>query len=150
MAESVIVRQNSQFETKILALDPHVPDAHDFQPVENVNQMTPYGMLLAGLASCTAIVLHTYAQHHDVDLREVELHLQYERVFAEDCKDCEGIQEYKEQIEEEIVLTGDLTPEERKRLYLISRHCPIHKMLSQGIEIQSRLLEEDGAVRDRL
>jgi len=28
-----------------------------------------------GLGSCTATVLHTYAQHHGVDLREVELRL---------------------------------------------------------------------------
>jgi uncharacterized OsmC-like protein len=145
MAERVIVRQNSEFETEILALDPHVPDAHHFHPVEHVQQLTPYGMLLAGLASCTAIVLHTYAQHHGVDLREVELDVQYDRVFADDCENCEGIEEYKEQIEEEIVLTGNLTPEERRRLYMVSRHCPIHKMLSQGIEVNSRLEEDSGA-----
>jgi len=133
-----------------------------------VRHLTPYGMLLVGLGSCTAIVLHTYAQHHSVDLRDVELRLQYDRVFAEDadkkhpCEDCEGIHEYKEQadkkhpIEEEIVLTGELTPEERKRLFLVSRHCPIHKMLTDavhppdafhpphGVEVKSRL-ERDSA-----
>ena len=142
MAERVIVRQNSAFETEFLALDPHDPDAHDFHPVEHIHQLTPYGMLLAGLAGCTAIVLHTYAQHHGVDLQEVELHVQYDRVFADDCENCEGIEEYREQIEEQIVLTGDLTPEERRRLLIISRQCPIHKMLSHGIEVNSRLAED--------
>jgi uncharacterized OsmC-like protein len=141
MGEKVIVRQNSRFETEILALDPHDPSAHQFHPVDDVHHLTPYGMLLSGLGSCTAIVLHTYAQHHGVNLHEVELRLEYDRVFAEDCEDCERIEEYREQIEEEIVLTGELTPEVKKRLFLISRHCPIHKMLTRGIEVQSRLAE---------
>ena len=142
MGEKVIVRQNSRFETEILALDPHYPDAHHFYPVGDVRQLTPYGMLLAGLGSCTSIVLHTYAQHHGVDLQEVELRLQYDRVFADDCEDCEGIEEYREQIAAEIVLSGELMPEERKRLLRVSRHCPIHKILKQGIEVQSRLAKD--------
>ena len=142
MGERVVVRQNSRFETEILALAPHDPDARQFHPVDDVRYLTPYGMLLAGLGSCTAIVLHTYAQHHGVGLREVELRLQYERVFADDCEDCEEIEEYREQIETEIVLTGELTPEERRRLFVVSRHCPIHKILKQGIEVQSRLAED--------
>jgi uncharacterized OsmC-like protein len=142
MAETVIVRQNRAFETEILAADPHDPHAEHFHPVEHVQQLTPYGMLLAGLAACTAIVLHTYAQYHDVALDEVELRAQYDRVFAEDCKHCEGIEEYEEQIEEEIVLIGDLTAQERSKLLVISRQCPIHKMLSQGIEVRSHLVEE--------
>jgi len=141
MAERVIVRQNRMFETEILAADPHVPDSDHLHPVEHVHQLTPYGMLLAGLAACTAIVLHTYARYHDVALDEVELRAQYDRVFAEDCENCEGIEEYKEQIEEEIALTGDLTPQERSRLLVISRQCPIHKMISHGIEVQSHLAE---------
>ena len=142
MAEKVIVRQNSMFETEILAADPHDPDAHHLHPVEYVHQLTPYGMLLAGLASCTAIVVHTYAQYHGVDLDEVELQVQYDRVFADDCEDCEGIQEYQEQIDEQITLIGDLTPAEQKRLYLVSKHCPIHKIISHGIEVNSRLADD--------
>jgi len=142
MGESVIVRQNSDFETQVLAQDPHEPDAEQFYLAENINHLTPYGMLLSGLGSCTAIVLHTYAQHHGVDLRQVELRLTYDRTFAEDCENCETIHEYHEQIDEAIVLTGNLTPEERERLFRVSRHCPIHKMLAHGIEINSRLTEE--------
>lgn len=141
MKEIVIVRQNSKFETEILTLDPHAPDDHRFHPVEHVHHLTPYGMLLAGLGSCTAITLHTYAQHHGVDLREVELRLRYDRVFAEDCEDCEGIVEYKEQIMEEIALTGGLMPQDRQRLLRVSRYCPVHKILKQGVEVQLHLAE---------
>jgi uncharacterized OsmC-like protein len=39
------------------------------------------------------------------------------------------------------VLTGDLTSEERRRLLIVSRYCPIHKIISHGIEVDSRLGE---------
>lgn len=142
MGEKVIVRQDSQFGTEILAADPHDPDADRFHPVADVRQLTPYGMLLAGLGSCTAIVLHTYAHHHGVELDAVELRLDYDRIFGKDCETCQDIDEYKEQIGEEITLTGSLTSEERQRLYMVSRHCPIHKMLVHGIEVHSFLPEE--------
>jgi putative redox protein len=140
-AESIVVRQNNAFETQFLAPPPEGEPEH-LHPVADIYQLTPYGMLLAGLGACTAIVLHTYAQYHGLALREVELRLTYDRVFAEDCKDCERVEAYTEQIEEEIVLTGDLTPEERKRLFAVSRQCPIHRMLVHGVEVRSRLVEE--------
>lgn len=141
MSETIIIRQNREFLTEILAPDPHRPEDPQLYPVEHIYHLTPYGMLLASLGACTAIVLHTYAQHHGVDLQEVELRLGYERVFADDCRDCEAIDEYREQIVEEIRLTGNLTPQERQKLLLIARHCPVHKMLHQGIEVVSRLSE---------
>lgn len=139
MAERVIVRQNRLFETEILAQDPHNPDAGEFEPVAAIHHLTPYGMLLAGLGSCTTIVLHTYAQYHDVPLDEVEITLSYDRVFAEDCENCEEIDEYTEQIGEEMRLIGNLTSAEKKKLHVISRHCPIHQMLLHGIEVHSQL-----------
>lgn len=143
-AERIVVRQNSEFEIQFLA-PPAEAEPEHLHPVADIYQLTPYGMLLAGLGACTAIVLHTYAQYHDVALREVELRLTYDRVFAEDCKDCEHVEAYTEQIEEEIVLVGDLTPEERRRLFVIARQCPIHKMLAHGIAVRSRLAEETSA-----
>jgi putative redox protein len=139
VAEKVIIRQNRHFETDILAQDHHDPDAEVFEPVAGVHQLTPYGMLLAGLGSCTTIVLHTYAQYHDVPLEEIEITLSYDRVFADDCKDCAETDEYTEQINEEINLIGNLTPADKKKLHVISKHCPIHQMLLQGIEVLSHL-----------
>jgi uncharacterized OsmC-like protein len=142
MAEKVIIRQNNRFETEFWALDPHHPESDELQPVHHLHALTPYGMLLAGLGSCTAIVLHTYAQHHGLDLREVELVLQYDRVYKEDCEKCEEILRYEEQIQEDIKLTGELGPKQRHKLFLISRQCPIHKMLESGVGVQSQLAQD--------
>jgi len=139
MSEKVIVRQNNRFETEFLAIDPHHPDADQFQPVAHLHALTPYGMLLTSLGACTAIVLHTYAQHHDVDLQEVELRLAYDRVFKEDCETCTEIDQYEEQIQEEIELVGEISPADRQKLLRIAHQCPIYKMFANGIKIESRL-----------
>jgi putative redox protein len=148
MAERVIIKQNIEFATQILAADPHEPDSDEFHPVSGVHQLTPYGMLLAGLGTCTTIVVNTYAQNHGVPLDDVEIRLEYDRYFGDDCEECESIDEYREQIREEIVFNGDLTPEQRKRLFAVSQHCPIHKMLVHGIEVKSRLESSAGWVSD--
>ncbi|TET53049.1 MAG: OsmC family peroxiredoxin [Anaerolineales bacterium] len=147
--EGVIVRQNSSYQIEILALDVHGDQAHEGRPVEDVRHLTPYGMLLAALGSCTASVLLTYAEHHGVELDEVELRLTYGRVYGDECKDCDAVHEYGERIDEEIVLVGELSEQDRKKLFAVSKHCPIHKMLLGGIEIESKLAEEPAAGDDQ-
>ena len=147
MGERVTVRQDSNFQTEFLAADPHDPDEGPLEPVDSVYGLTPYGMLLAGLGSCTGIVLHTYAQHHGVPLEGVELRVSYDRVFAEDCEDCESIDAYEEVIELGIALIGEeLTKTDRTKLMTVSKHCPIHKMLAYGITVRAVQAEEEEGV----
>lgn len=139
MSEKVVVRQKSTYETEFWAADPETPESDKLNHVTHVQDLTPYGMLLAGLASCTAVVVNTYAQYHGVRLNEVELSAEYERTFKEDCKHCEEISGYDEQISLDISFKGNLSPEDHKKLFKISLQCPIHKIFKSGIKIQSRL-----------
>jgi len=139
MAEKVIVRQNKNFEVGFWAVDPNQPDSDDYQHVHGLHEITPYGMMLVSLGTCTAQVLFSYAQHHDVNLEEVEFHLSYDRVYKEDCEDCENIDRYEERIYEEVALFGDLSDSEKEKLFKISHQCPIEKMFRNGIEINSEL-----------
>ncbi len=141
MSERIILRQKSNFDTELWATDPEDVHSQELRPVEHVFALSPYGMLLASLAGCTAVLLTTYARNHQIGLEEVELRLRFDRSFAEDCEHCEEIGELKEIIAEEIVFKGDLTPEQRKKLLAISRHCPIHRMVSEGIEVHSRVVD---------
>ena len=140
MSEKVIIRQNKDFETEFLASDPHTTDS-DLQPALSIYHLSPYTMLLASIGSCTAVLLNSYAQNHGIDLEEVELSLEFGRNAAEDCEDCEGIDEFEEQIEEQITFFGDLGEAEKDRLYAVSRQCPIHRMVQQGMTIRSRLVD---------
>jgi uncharacterized OsmC-like protein len=142
MAEKVIVIQKSNFETRYLAPDVDDLDEGKLKPVSKMLELTPYGQLLAGLGGCVAMVIHTFASHHGHKLLEVELRLEYDRVFKEDCENCENIDKYEERIREVIILRGELDEREKERLFQVSKHCPIHKMMENGIQIDSRLEEE--------
>jgi uncharacterized OsmC-like protein len=139
--ERVIVRQNQTFVTEFLALVPGETQPTEPRAVAHLEELTPYGMLLVSLGGCTGIVLHSYARHHGLSLERVELRLRYDRVFSRDCEDCEKSKEYEDTVDLEIVLEGDLVHEDRERLLLVSRHCPVHQMLARGIPVQSRLAQ---------
>ena len=146
MAERVIVKQDRHFRTQFLAADPEDIHSNVFETIENIHQLTPYGMLLSSLASCTALVMHTFAQNHDIGLKEVEMHMSYQRVFREDCEDCDESKEYNEEINERILLNGELSAAEREKLLHVAHFCPIFKMMKEGITITSSLIE--GKIED--
>jgi putative redox protein len=139
MSETVVVLQSKRLETLFWVPTPHDPASGELLPVEQIDALTPGGMLLASLGSCTATVLHTYAQHHGLDLQEVEVRLQYGQLGAEERKGQNG--KHKGRIEEEIVLFGGLKPEEHHKLLSIAQRCSVHNMLDRGMEVRSWLEE---------
>ena len=142
MTERLILRQNHHFETEFLSTDPHDPESNEFRSTTHLHELTPYGMFLAGLAGCTSIILHTYARNHEIELQKVELRLTYERVFQDDCDNCEEDEPYKDKIDEEILLLGNLDERDREKLFLVSKQCPLHKIVEDGTEVNSYLVEE--------
>lgn len=139
MGEKVKIRQNNNFEIQFWGSDPHDVESDELLQVTHLHALTPYGMMLASLGSCTTIVLHTYAQNHHIDLREVEILLEYERSFDDEAELHQGMQSFQERITEEIELLGDFSPEQRQKLFNISKQCSIHKMFEHGIKIYSDL-----------
>jgi putative redox protein len=142
MTEKIMIRQNSRYELEFFSMDPRDPESGELKPVAGLNELTPYGMLLTGLASCTAIVLQRYAENHGFDLERVELLVTYGRVFDDDCDNCEGVERYRDLIQEELRLEGELSDEQIKKLHQIATYCPIHKMLENGVPIESHLVSE--------
>lgn len=141
MAERIIFRQNRKFEVEFLSSDPHNPEDLTVSTVQGLHEVTPYGMMLFSLASCTAQVVMSFANHHNMPVEEVELDLTYRRIFEEDCENCQEIDRYDELIEESIAFKGELPAQERQKLYRIAHQCPIHKMFEEGIKVSSTLNE---------
>jgi uncharacterized OsmC-like protein len=143
VSERIIVRQNKDNQIGFWAVDPNGPDSEEYHPVHALYELTPYGLMLVSLASCTAQVVFSYAQYHEVALDEVELHMAYERVYGKDCDDCENIDQYEEEIHERIKFGGEkLSDAEKEKLFRIAHQCPIDKMFRHGIEIRSELDQE--------
>lgn len=137
MSEKVIIRQNRNYETITMALDQAAKDGEKPRSVSNISELTPYGMVLAGIGTCTGFVVNTYAEHHGLRVDAVEIRLEYQRSFKEDCAHCEEIDKYEDVIRMTVGFEGKLTAQERDKLYKISLHCPVHKMVKSGIKVQS-------------
>jgi putative redox protein len=142
MAEHVLVRQNNKFEADIKAPDPRAPESDKIRSVTHIHELDPYTMLLTSLGLCTTIVLHTYAQNHDISLQEVEIDLKYKRISQEDRDGSKNIDRYEEKIEQELTFSGDLADNDRQKLFQVAKQCSIHKMMEEGIEISSQLVTE--------
>lgn len=103
---------------------------------------SPYQLLNAALGTCTAMTLRMYADHKQIPLEEVEVHLSYAKEHVEDCEEnVEGKGKKMDIIEREIELVGDLSEKERERLLEIADRCPVHKTLTTDTKIKTKLVE---------
>jgi putative redox protein len=137
MSERVVIYQDKSFRTDFKAADPNDEESDKLENVMHLHQLTPYGMLLASVDACTAIVVNSYARNHDIPLKSVTVDSDYDRVFVEDCDDCDGENEYEEIIREHLEFEGDLDEKQLARLHQVAKACSIRRILESGIRIES-------------
>lgn len=105
------------------------------EPLDAGGQETgfnPGELLCASLAACMTITLRMYADHKTWPLDRADVKVTLVR-DAE--KNTFSIQSY-------VQLHGNLTNEQRKRLGEIAGRCPIHKLLTHPVSIETILEEE--------
>ncbi|MPR32240.1 OsmC family protein [Salmonirosea aquatica] len=93
--------------------------------------IAPYELILAGLGACTSITLKMYAQRKGWVLKEVDVTL--EMSVAPGTRPV---------ISRRIQIKGEVTPAQCDRLLAIANSCPVHKLLSHSIQIESALFED--------
>ena len=93
----------------------------------------PYDYLLTALGACTSMTLRMYAELKKLPLTRVSVALSHEKIEVDGQK--------VDRITREITLEGELTPEQRQRMLEIANRCPIHRTLSGGVNIDSRLAD---------
>lgn len=116
----------------LMADEPVAYDGNDAGP-------SPYRFLLASLGSCTSITVRMYADLKNIPLDKITVTLKHEKIHAEDCRDCETKEGKVDKITRNITFEGDLTEEQRNKLFEIANKCPVHRTLSSEIVIESNL-----------
>jgi putative redox protein len=93
----------------------------------------PFELLCAALGACTSMTLGIYARKRSIPLERVEVTLTHEKVTPTAGGRADTIRRA-------IQLTGDLTEEQRAKLLDIANKCPVHKALTAGVDVSSRLV----------
>ena len=91
--------------------------------------LNPMELLLAALAACTSATVRMYVDRKGWDLKEINVDLE---IIPDTVNE-------RSQINRKIELIGDLDHEQRKRILLIATKCPVHKVLTGSIYVDSEL-----------
>jgi putative redox protein len=137
----VVVRGSAAGFAQEIAIGSH--RLHSDEPKDAGGQgagPSPYELLAAALGACTSMTLGMYARRKQWPLHQVTVRLRHSKIHAEDCADCETKEGMLDRIDRDIELTGDLTEEQRSRLLEIAGKCPVHRTLTRGMHIHSRLV----------
>jgi putative redox protein len=89
----------------------------------------PKELLASSLAACTSITLQMYANRKGWNLTDVKVEVTFDADLTEN----------KFKIIRNIQLFGDLDNDQKTRLLNIADKCPIHKILTNPIEITTAL-----------
>ncbi len=85
----------------------------------------PHDLLVASLATCVNMIVRMYADNHGIPLRGVTTNVSLDRTRPD-----EVVFRY------EVELDGELTEEQRNKLFQAASACPVHKTLSKSIRFE--------------
>lgn len=112
----------------IVKIDDHIFISDEPVTIGGANEgPNPQGLLLASLGSCTAITLRMYIDRKMWIVDNITVSLQLFEV--------DGVT----LIEKQLKFKGELSDEQKKRLVQIADACPIHKILTGKISIETAL-----------
>lgn len=106
---------------KIIADEPAADGGADLGP-------KPTELLAMSLAGCTAITVRMYANRKQWDLESLEVTVTHDIV------------DKKSVFLRKVHAVGNLSAEERERLLQVANACPVHKVLTNPIEVQTTLV----------
>lgn len=119
------------YRTEITSASGNIVIADEPQEAGGKNLgFSPSELLASSLASCTLITLRMYINRKQWDVSEINIKVDFERDL--DNK----ISLFTRKIE----IIGEVDDKQRERLETIANSCPIHKTLTNSIEIKTTLI----------
>ena len=100
---------------------------------------TPYDLLLSALGACKSMTMRMYADRKGYKLDRAEVRLSHDKIHVDDCETCETEKGKVDQIKTDISLSGDLSEEERQKIFEIAEKCPVHRTITGEIVIEANL-----------
>jgi len=92
---------------------------------------SPKELLAAALAACTSATVRMYADQKKWPLDEVKIDVELDRDDAAN----------KTVISRKMRFIGPLDADQKKRLLAVANACPVHKILSNPVEINTSVYE---------
>ena len=138
MSENATATVESSDGTYAQAIKARMHDWAAGEPVEvggTDNGPTPYELLLSALGACTSITLEMYAARKGWPLDKVHVTLEHskeERAGENDGKPVDIIDRV-------VRLEGALDDDQRAKLIEIAEKCPVQRMLTNQININTLL-----------
>jgi putative redox protein len=90
---------------------------------------SPYELLESALGACTSITLRMYADRKQWDLKAVKVKVNLQKNADNTTT-----------IKREIALKGNLDEVQKERLFSVANACPVHKVLSNPISLETSWL----------
>ena len=100
---------------------------------------SPFEMLLSSVGACVAITVQMYAGRKGWPLEGVVIDLEHSKIQAADCDDCETETGKISEIKLSLTLEGDLSEEQKERVFQIAGRCPVKRSLEAEIKFRSEL-----------
>lgn len=100
---------------------------------------TPYDLVAGALASCTSMTIQMYVRRKKWPLENVETHVTHTKTHAKDGENFERNTSKIDLFEREIVLRGNLDEGQREKILEIANKCPVHRTLTNKIEVSTHL-----------
>jgi putative redox protein len=100
---------------------------------------SPYGLISAALASCTAMTLHLYAKQKQLPVTGIRVAVTHAKVHELDDEACEKSDAAKiDRLERTLWIEGDIPDAARQRLLQMAERCPVHRTLQGSVRIVTR------------
>jgi putative redox protein len=137
MAKIISILKTELYKTEIHSSSGNVLISDE--PVESGGKnlgFSPSELLASSLAACTSATLRMYADRKGWKLEEVRIEVQLSYIKEES----------RTEIHRNIQLKGYLDEKQTERLLAIANACPVHKILSNTIVIESTLTLEKNQI----
>lgn len=132
MAKAVSITRRESYKTEIKTGSEHLLVADEsFQDGGRDSGATPTELLAAALASCSTITMKMYADRKKWPLEEAQVTVEFKR----------EVKDQQTTFYKKVALRGDLSEEQRKRIFEISKKCPVHRILVGDSTVESALEE---------